>query len=239
MASVVNALRNIISDKMWLIKLAIFTAPVFYILEDEKLFNSLLDKNIPITVGLYFLYMGIASVMIHRNITNKSPILPGIFDIPLVIFRAIGSGLMALPGSALLYFILIYMSENFHFEEEFVSFLVHIGVVSVLVPFIIIPVVLYSANGKFSDGLRISKVIEGSGNFIVEFLSFVIQYIFVIFIFAFLIGQVFKQVFGPQSLASLILTAFVIVLTFLLLFSFASDTYEDVIPAVKSKRNVS
>ena len=45
MASVVNALRNIISDKMWLIKLAIFTAPVYYILEDEKIFNSLLDKE--------------------------------------------------------------------------------------------------------------------------------------------------------------------------------------------------
>lgn len=236
MASVVNALRNIISDKMWLIKLAVFTAPVYYILEDEKIFNSLLDKNLPIAIVLYFLYMGIASVMIHRNITNKSPILPGLFDIPLVILRAIGSGLMALPASALLYFVFIYISENFTFEEEFVSFLVHLGVFSVLIPFIIIPVVLYSVNGKFSDALRISKVVEGSGNFIVEFLSFVIQYLFVIFLFAFLIGQVFKQVFGPQSLASLILTAFVIVLTFLLLFSFASDTYEDVIPAIKSKR---
>ena len=56
MASVVNALRNIISDKMWLIKLAIFTAPVYYILEDEKIFNSLLANNLRIAIFQAFVF---------------------------------------------------------------------------------------------------------------------------------------------------------------------------------------
>lgn len=237
MASLINAFRNIISDKMWIIKIAIFTFPIYYILS-EDIVDSLFTSNLPIGVALVLFYMGIVTIMMNRNINNKEPILPGLFDIPLAIFRSFGAAIIVLPGGAVLLWALNFIAQNFSFEEDFVSYLVHIGVCAFVAPFIVIPAVLYSVNGKITDALRLGKLLEGAGNFIVEFLSFVIQYVLIIYLLAFLVGSVFKEVFGPQSLPSLILTSVVIVLSFLLLFSFASDLYEDVIPAIKSKRNV-
>ena len=238
MASLVNAVRNIMSDGWWFIKIAVLMIPVYLIMENEQMQSEILGSNLPVLFVLCILYLGCASVMMNRNINNKTPILPGILTIPEIIIKSVGCAICMFPGAAILAFCCSFIKANIVLEEPFAMFVLYTCVVIFFVPFILIPAVLYSVNGKITDAAKINKVFAASGNFVVAFLSFVIQYLFMFLLFAFLIYRVLIEMLGEGNPGIPVLYAFVIVVTFLLIFSFSSDLYEDVIHHIKLKRDI-
>lgn len=238
MASLVNAARNILSDNWWFVKLVVLTLPVYLILSNEQMSETILNQNIPVLIVLLLIYLGCASVMMNRNINNKSPILPGIFTIPEVIVRAIGSFIVGLPGMAVLTAACYFVSTNIVLEEPIANLIVYICIVSFISPFIFVPMVLLSVNGKITDAMRINKITEAAGNFIVAFLAFLIQYAFMILLLTWVLYKLLYEMMGEGNIAILILVSFVSVFSFFLIFSYASDLYEDVIPPIKSKRDI-
>ena len=238
MASVVNAIRNVMSDKLWIIKIFVLSIPVYFTFFDTSISASILNKNFLILIILLLIYLGCASVMMNRNINNKSPILPGIFTIPEIIIKSICSAIVALPGFVILSVICYCINSYFVLEEPFTIIVIYTVAFLIVVPFIIIPMVLYSVNGKLTDGLKYNKVIDVSGNFVVAILSFIIQYVFIVILFTYLIYKLFIEMLGEGNLVIPMIYSYVIVFSFLLIFSYSSDLYGDVIPAVKSRRDV-
>lgn len=238
MASLVNAVRNIMSDTWWIVKLIVLSAPVYFILNNNEFAADLMGANIPVLLAILLLYFGCGAVLMNRNINNKSPVLPGIMTIPEVILRGIGAVISALPGLAVLYGICLFISTNVVLEEPFAVFILYTCVIAFFTPFILVPVVLFSVNSKITDAFRFDKVFSASGNFVVAVLSFIIQYFFYVFIIAFVLYKLLLEMLGEGNPFLLMFTAFVIVVSFLLVFSYSSDLYGDVIPAIKSKRDV-
>lgn len=238
MASLVNAFRNIMSDTLWILKLIILSAPVYFILNDEGLSGELLGSNFPVLAGIILLYFGCGAVLMNRNINNNSPVLPSLLTIPEVILRGIGSIIAALPGLAVLYGVCLFINSNVVLEEPFVLFVIYTCVIAFFTPFILVPMVLFCVNGKITDAFRFDKVFSASGNFVVAALSFIIQYFFYIFIIAFILYKLLLEMLGEGNPFLLMFISFVAVVSFFLIFSYSSDLYGDVIPAIKSKRDV-
>ena len=70
MASIINAVRNIISDNWWIVKVIVFAAPIFLII-NNKIFDGFGETNKIIAyIILACLYFGICSFLINRNINN-------------------------------------------------------------------------------------------------------------------------------------------------------------------------
>ena len=123
MASFINSIRNLTSDPWWLIKVTAYSAVVFYVLDQGYYFRN--DQSYAaVYVLLAVLGLGCASFLIHQNINNKRPVLPGLFNVFGVVFKSIGSSLVALPGILLFLLSVNYLYSNFEFEP-FVAFVVY------------------------------------------------------------------------------------------------------------------
>ena len=232
MASFINSIRNITSDPWWFVKLVAYSAIVFYVLD-----QGYYQRNNPNYVVVYILLvvigMGCASFMMHKNINNQRPILPSLFSIFHFIPKSIGASLVSLPGILLFILTANYLYNNFDFEP-FVAFIVYLCVTLFFVPFILVPTVLYSVNGSFTDAFKISNIYEASGNFTVQFAGYLIQYFFIMGFATYLVYTTILEMLGDH-VGLLILKSFVIVISFLSVFSFSSDLYQDVIPELKEK----
>ena len=239
MASLVNSVRNIATDKLWFIKIIFLALPLyFYFSDKEKLLLLFQNETIFFTI-LGFFYLGISSVMANRNIQNKSPLLPSFFDVFEVLKQSIGSCISAFSGIILLIITLYFVQLYVSFEDPFVKYVVVICISLILFPFICIPVILYSARCKISDGIKVFKIYNSSGNFIVEFLSYLIQFLLIIVVFTYVIYKTIDVFLNANAVAIASLYAFMSVLSFLSVFSWASDLYGDVIPEVEQKRKKS
>ena len=232
MASFVNSIRNITSDPWWFVKVVVYSAIVFYVL-DQGYYQRNNPNYVIAYVLLVVLGMGCASFLMHKNINNRRPILPSLFSIFDLIGKSIGSSLVALPGLVLFIFSANYLYENFEFEP-FVAFVVYLCVILFFAPFIFVPTVLFSVNGRFSDAFKLSNIYEASGNFTVQFAGYILQYAFIMGFATYLVYTTILEMLGDH-VGLLILKAFVIVLSFLSVFSFCSDLYQDVIPELKEK----
>ncbi len=232
MASFINSIRNITSDPWWLVKVVVYSAIVFYVLD-----QGYYQRNNPNYAIAYIILavigMGCASFLMHKNINNERPILPSLFSIFELIGKSIGASLVALPGALLFLLVVNYLYDNFEFEP-FVAFVVYLCVTLFFVPFIFVPTVLYSVNGSFTDAFKISNIYEASGNFTVQFAGYLLQYAFIMGFATYLIYTTILEMLGDH-VGLLILKSFVIVLSFLSVFSFSSDLYQDVIPELKEK----
>ena len=232
MASFVNSIRNITSDPWWFVKVVVYSAIVFYVL-DQGYYQRNNPNYVIAYVLLVVLGMGCASFLMHKNINNRRPILPSLFSIFDLIGKSIGSSLVALPGLVLFILSANYLYENFEFEP-FVAFVVYLCVILFFAPFIFVPTVLFSVNGRFSDAFKLSNIYEASGNFTVQFAGYILQYAFIMGFATYLVYTTILEMLGDH-VGLLILKAFVIVLSFLSVFSFCSDLYQDVIPELKEK----
>ena len=232
MASFVNSIRNITSDPWWFVKVVVYSAIVFYVL-DQGYYQRNNPNYVIAYVLLVVLGMGCASFLMHKNINNRRPILPSLFSIFDLIGKSIGSSLVALPGLLLFILSANYLYENFEFEP-FVAFVVYLCVILFFAPFIFVPTVLFSVNGRFSDAFKFSNIYEASGNFTVQFAGYILQYAFIMGFATYLVYTTILEMLGDH-VGLLILKAFVIVLSFLSVFSFCSDLYQDVIPELKEK----
>ena len=104
----------------------------------------------------------------------------------------------------------------------------------VFVPFIFVPLVLYSVNGKLTDAFRFNLIYEASGNYTVQFASYLLQYALIMGFATNLVYITILEMLGDH-VGLLILKAVVIVISFLSVFSYSSDLYQDVIPEIKEK----
>ena len=230
MASLINSIRNITSDPWWFVKIAVLSSIVFFVLD-----QGYYQRNNPNYVVAYILLavfgMGCAAILMHRNINNLSPILPSLFSIPELIMKSICSSIVVVPGAVLFGVVVNLIYSNFEFEP-FVAFVVYLCVTLFFVPFIFVPVVLYTVNGKLSDAFRFNLIYEASGNYTVQFASYLIQYAFIMGFTTYLVYFIIYEMLGDH-VGLLILKAVVIVISFLSVFSFSSDLYQDVIPEIK------
>ena len=237
MASLINAMRNISGDGMWIVKILLLSCPLFYLIDSEFGSGYPLGDRFTIMSFIFVLYMGVAAIMMNRNINNKSPILPGLFSVGEFIIKSICATVLILPQTVLIYAIVTYIYENIVLEP-FVMFLIYSIVIIALSPFWFIPVVLYSVNGNFFDAFKFNVISQGSGNFSVQFMSFLLQYVIIFASIAAVIVILIKQMLGMDTVIMHACMSIIGTLTFFLFFSYCSDLYEDVIPPIKSKRDV-
>ena len=234
MASIVNALRNITSDSFWFVKLIFMSIPIFMILNIGILVRFSVNEQIIFYSILGIFYLGVAVILMHRNINNISPILPGPFSILEFVTKGIGMCIISVPMFAL-YFAAMYAIYTYVILDSYMMLVAYLSVTLFLSPFILVPAVLFSVNGKLSEAFNFSLIIEAAGNFIVAILSFMLQYVFTILLFAYLFYALFtSMVTDPMPVD--IVNSFTLVLSILTLYSYCSDLYGDVIPQMKKKR---
>ena len=178
MASLVNAIRNITGDSTWVVKILLLSVPLFYLIDSEFGSGYQLGDRFTISAIIFVLYMGVAAIMMNRNINNKAPILPGLFSIGEFIVKAICSTIVFLPQTILMYAIITFIHDNIFFEP-FVMFILYSIVIIAVSPFWFIPVVLYSVNGNLFDAFRFDILNRAGGNFSVQFMSFILQYVLI------------------------------------------------------------
>ncbi len=234
MASIVNALRNISSDNWWFIKILVMAAPLFYFFQNTSPSSFDFDSMLPYFAVGAVLYLGIAAVLMHRNINNKSPLLPSLFSIPEFLVKAIGLSLVSIPLYILYFFLMNLVYNNLELEM-YLMIVIYTCVTLFMAPFIFIPSVLYSVNGKIWEAFNFRIILEAGGNFSVQFLSFIIQYIFTILLLTLLFFHWFKNMLDDSMLLNLTVSIS-LVISFLSLYSYCSDLYGDVIPELKKKK---
>lgn len=235
MASFINSIRNMTGDGWWFAKIGLCSAALFYILYNEYDY-PINDQRILIAkTVLVAIFLGIATVSMNRNITNKIPFFPKIVDIPETILKIIGSCILVIPGIAAYYYAFKYIST--YEMEPFVAFVVYTLTICLLTPLIYIPLVLYAARGKFTDGFRINILFNGAGNVIVQSLSYIIQAGIIGGAIVISIYYMLLQMLGDH-VSLLILKSIVLVILFFSTFSYASDMYGEGIPEIEEKVSV-
>ena len=236
MAGVISAFRNITSDRLWIIKVAVFSIPLFMYFHDKKAVLSVFVHDYIFFVALGLFYLGISSVLINRNINNKMPILPFIFDIYEIIIKTIGSVLAALPSLIIVCYILYFVENVVHLDNANVENIIKICTAVLMFPFICMPVVVFSVRGNILDVFKSFKIFFDCGRFIEHFLGYIIYSIIAIGLAAYLIYTGLEQYVGVEKIYVQILYSFLITLYVLMVFSWASDLYGDVIPEIEEKR---
>ncbi len=236
MASIINALRNISSDSWWFVKIAVMAIPVFYFFENTSPASFDFYSMLPFFVLFAILYLGVAAILMHRNINNKSPLLPSLFSIPEFVVKAIGLSTVSLPLFVLYFYLMSIVYNNIELET-FLMVIIYSCVTLFMAPFIFIPSVLYSVNGKISDAFNFKIILEAGGNFVVQFVSFIIQYIFTLFLLTLLFFHWFKNMLDDSMLLNLTVSLS-IVISFLTLYSYLSDLYVEVIPELPKRKKV-
>ena len=188
----------------------------------------------PVYMVLFVIMLGCASIAMHRNINNKTPLFPSVFNIFEIISKSICATIAILPGMLIYSVVISFIQKNIMLEP-FVMTVIYICVTLFFVPFIFIPVVLYSVNDSLIDAFNLKNIYEGSGNFTVQFLSYTLQFVFIMGVSTYVIYTLLLEMLG-DNLSLLILKCIVIVISFFSVFIFCSDLYEDVIPELKKKQ---
>ena len=111
--------------------------------------------------------------------------------------------------------------------------IIYICTVMLFSPFVFIPGVLYSVRGRLTDAFNLRILAEGGGNFSLQILSFALQYIFSLGLLIFLLYKLITEMLN-DVLALNVLYSISAVFSFLTLYSYCSDMYDDVIPPLKS-----
>ncbi len=233
MASLINAVRSICGDPLWIIKLGIFAAVLVVLYDNNLDFPNGNPQLVPLFAFVYLLMFGSAVVTMHRNINNKTPLLPGPFSILDIIIKSLGGLVAVLPASLLYYVAIEYIRQNIVFEP-FVMTVIYIIVTAIFSPFIFVPLVLFSAKGNIIDAFKIKNILDASGNFVVQFLSFILQYAFIVCTVTYLVYITLLEMLGDH-ISLLILKCIVIVISSFIFLIYCSDMYQDVIPEIKEK----
>lgn len=236
MSGVINAFRNITSDPLWIIKIAVYSIPLYLYFAYKKAVLSLFIHDYIFYVALSVFYIGISSILMNRNIHNKRPILPFFLDLFEFIVKTIGSVLASLPILMIICYLIYFIDNTLVLRDASVLNIVKISAVVLLFPFVCMPVVIFSANGKLIDVIKSFHVFFDCGSFIENFLLFLIQSIFTMGITVILIYFAIKQYIGLDSVYAYAFYSFSVSLYILMFFSWASDLYGDVIPEITYNR---
>ena len=237
MASTISAIRNILSDRYWIIKLGLYTGVYFYLRNQAHLWQPDLNDQTAFVfqIILFVLLIGAATVSMHMNIANEEPFLPGIKNIPDVILKSVLGIIAITPGLMLTYALYTFISNTFHFQEAFVAVLVYTISALIMSSFIFIPLILLSVRGNIIDAFRYDILFKGAGNYIVQILGFALVYTLVIGTLTIVTYKFIEEMLGDHP-ALLLLQCIVIIFTFFSFFSFSSDLYGDAIPEIDLKK---
>lgn len=233
--SVVNAVRNILSDNFWGLKLLCLTLPVFSIFHFDLLEKYKLNDFILIAIIFSTFYFGTAAFLMNRNINNKVPILPSLFTLPSFVKSFVFGSLLSIPMLSAYVYIIKFIAGNFN-AEPLVMNIIYACVTIFLAPFMFIPIILYSAREKISDAFNVKVFYDAAGNFTVSFLTFILQYFFIIAIPWYIAYRIFYDMVTVDTCIHVV-HSFFIVLSFFTFYSYCSDMYGEVIPKLKTKRN--
>lgn len=235
MASVINSMRNIISDSLWVPKILFCSYLVFLFLLN---FGYLLKHPIAMLALLFvmfFVFLGSAGILMHRNINNLSPILPDIRDFRELVLTALQLGLIMAPF-VFLYVLVNGIVQANIVQEQPVNTIFFIVVLLMFLPFIFVPTVLFSAKKRLIDAYRFDLLLFSGGNFIVSVLSYVLQFILIILSFSVFIHIALINMFGTENGTVVMWDAIFLTITFFSIFSYLADLYDDVIPLIKRKK---
>lgn len=235
MASLINSVRNIIGDSLWFPKLAVFTFLVYEIYINKGYIPDTSSVYFLIFIAFCLLMLGCCSIMMHRNINNIVPILPGLSDIPQVIIKSIFSLFIILPGVLLMSLALSFI--NTLTLDDVVRIILIVSIIIFCIPIIAIPLVLYSVKFNINDALRFNIISQSAGGFLVQLISYIVQFIFTIFLTAFLIYEVLINMFETTDFMVIIM-AFFVVLTVFSMFSYFSDLYADTILEIENNKKM-
>ena len=117
MASVLNAVRNILSDSLWIIKIVVFSIPLFFIINYGSTGDVFGGGRVVPCLVLASIYIGISSFIINRNVNNTVPVLPSLPEVLDIIKRALVVLFIAIPLYTALFFILNYIYQFLHFQQ--------------------------------------------------------------------------------------------------------------------------
>ncbi len=228
MTTIFNSMKNITGDVWWLPKLIVLSVPIYLLLTSQ-----LPKENMPaVVIFISIFYLGCASFIMHNIINNKSTVLPSLFNIPEFIVRALCMSIVSIPMYLLCFYCIDLIQKNVIFELPVMA-IIYICAVLFFTPFIFIPAVLYSVRGNLSDALNLKILLTGGGNFALQIMSFALQYIFTLGLLIFLIYKLLTSMLD-DILALNIFYSISIVFSFLTLYSYCADMYDDVIPPLKS-----
>ena len=233
--SVVNAVRNILSDSFWGFKLLCLTLPVFSIFHFDLLEKYKLNDFILIAIIFSTFYFGSAAFLMNKNINNKTPILPSFFTIPSFVKSFVFGSLLSIPMLTAYIYIIRFIAQNFN-AEPIVMNIIYACVTIFLAPFMFIPMTLYSVRENFADAFNLKIFYNAAGNFTVSFLAFIIQYFFIIGIPWYIAYRIFYDMVTIDTCVHAV-HSFFLVLSFFTFYSYCSDMYGEVIPRIKIKKN--
>lgn len=234
MASLIGAIRSSMSDGWWIIKLAAASGLLYYAVEKAPAYipNSSGKLVFYAVIGLLFLGCGVSAM--SRNLNNSSPIFPGLMNIPEVLFKSAGAFAAVLTGIVILYF-LIYYASLFPMEN-IVKYIIYALIILFTVPFIIIPLVLFSARSNLFDAFRLGIIFKSAGNFIINFIVYLLQSAF-IYVLSFVCLYFFLgQMFGAGHISQHILIYIMAPIVFFTSMIYFSDLYDDVIVAIEEPK---
>ena len=229
MASIINAARNIFSDNFWHLKLIIYSVPLYLFINNRM-------NNLSFSVGyiiIICLYLGVCIFLMDRNINNKSPLLPSLFDIPELVKKTVFGSVISLPFLIVYYFVINLVFQMFSYSFP-VMCIIFGCVTMILAPFIILPTVYYSVRERVTDAYNLKLIVDGAGNFAVALLGFIIQYVIIFGFVGTVIYMLIYHMLKDTTMLSIFESLF-IVFSFLTLYSYCSNLYASEIPALKTK----
>lgn len=237
MASLIGAMRSSLGDSFWFLKLAVTVYMVYFVCFQAPLYIH--DVRI-----IYLLYAFIAIIMqgsaivaMHRNLNNKYPLFPGIFSIFEIMFRGVAAFLIVLIYDIIFIFLaylLLLIPENPYII--YIKIICGLIITVVAIPFSVIPLVLFSARGKFFDAFRFNLVYNSAGNFIAQFIIYLIQALLIFGISFVCLYFFLSQAFGKMNIGIILLMITYFIINYYILMIYFSDLYDDVIPKIEETK---
>ncbi len=234
MASLIGTIRSSLGDQWWVFKAAIAVYVLYFAVNQLPKYIPAADIQYIIYAVIGMVFLGYATVAMYRNINNQYPLYPGFTNILDIILKSIGSFFAVLTGLVISCAI-VYLLSTIPVPVVVKNIFYGLALLFMM-PFMIIPLVLYAARGKFTDAFRLGIIFGASGNFIMNFIVFLIQFA-IIFVVSYICLFFFlQQMFGVNHITTEILKYIYIVISFYVSMVYFSDLYDDVIPVIEVKK---
>lgn len=215
MASVVDSIRSLYQDNFSLLKLAFFSALIFFLVNIMTTSNSLNIVTLLILFVILYLYTGFACIIINNRINQNIETLPSL-DVYKFAMVATKGFISAIPFVAGGYFLTNLVVGLFNFEG--IPQLVAVWILRFFF-FSLMGTALINLSSKFEvkDALNFSNILAGVADVLVyTCICVIVFFVFMAFIMGpllYLIYNFFQ--FGPifYYVAILFFTIFIAVLS--------------------------
>lgn len=175
MASIVDSFREVLSDRLAILKLIILAIPAVYVYSlylgasvnhDYSGFYQMLYITL-------FIYFGVLARVTNNVVNERDFVLPSFNPLP-VLFDGI-KGLLAILPSALISCLLANYVCSFINIVMWVDITLKSLIWLVVASIIITSFLMYSSSGKILDAFNVKVLFEKAGDIIVMLIFFIIQ----------------------------------------------------------------